>query len=158
MELINRPTNITTLKTFTDSKGTQYELRGQKDMYSNTRCHKTNYYELHKKGKKDYDFNKVGAKEELYVDFFNGYEPVTIKRERFDGKLIETSKVAKTLNGYDIACIGESLTTKGQVNVLHLKEDGVAKTKVKLADSITVNGYKKLSNMAKHILKLISHA
>lgn len=159
MQVVNKPTNLATLRTFQDKKGNQYELRGQQNMYSAQDCFKTNYYELYKKGKKDNNFGKVGAKEEVYLDSYYGYRPSTINKERFvDGKMTESAKVTKVLNGYDIECKGDALSMKGPLRVLHAKDIyGDPVTKIKLPDALEINGQKSLTPMAKRVMKLLKH-
>ena len=159
MKLTNKPTQITTLKTFQDKKGNEYELRGQRNMYSEGDCFKTNYYELYKKDRKSYSFEKIGAKEELYLDSYYGYKPSTIRKETVkNGKTVEETKIFKTLNGYDIECRGESLSMNKPIRVLHAKDQfDVQKTKIQLSDTLNINGQKRLSNMAKRILKLLKN-
>lgn len=160
MKLYNQPTNITTLKTFKDSNGNQYELRGEQGILSSNGCYKTNYYELHKKDKKSKDFQKCEVKEEMYKDSFYGFEPYEIKKERLDkvtGKSIENSNIVKNLNGYDIELKNDVLTMNEPLRVLYTTDsNGKPLSKIKLPENMTINNSPKLSNMTKRFLKLLS--
>jgi len=156
MELVNQPINMTVLKTFNDQAGNQYELRGQKNMQTYGSCNRTNYYELYKKAGASKGFEKVASKEEVYANLFNGFEPLMIQKEKFEnGNVVETAKVTRQLNGYDIEHQSKSLSMKGVLRYLHIKENNI--TKIKLPDKIDIKGYERLSSMTKRIINLLAH-
>ncbi len=160
MKLTTQPTNMSTLKTFRDKVGNDYELRGQKNLYSLEGCFKSNYFELYKRGSKSREFVKVGAKEEICRASYYGFEPSSIKKEKYcpDGSLAEESEIFKKLNGYDIECHGKSISMNGPLRVIHAKDQyGKPFTKAKLPDHLNINGFKPLTAMAKRIMKLLQH-
>lgn len=161
MKLAIEPTKIQILKTFQDKYGSQYELRGQKNMHSAEGCFKTNYYELYKKDSRGTEFKKVGAKEEVNRASYYGYLPSSIQREKIiaqTGEVTERSEVFKKLNGYDIECRGKSLTLDGALRVIHAKDQyGEPFTKIKIPNGLYVNGNQPLTAMAKRVMKLLQY-
>lgn len=150
MELYNPITNMQTMRTFSDSLGNQYELRGQKGMCDNQGCFETNYYELHKKEAGSDTFKKVGAKEEAYISTYEGYKPCFIKRETFsdEGELLEKSKVSKTVGGSNIECKGKFLNMDGELRIIR---NEVHRTD--LPKQISINSLESATNFAKRAIK-----
>ena len=161
MKLAIEPTKIQILKTFQDKYGSQYELRGQKNMHSAEGCFKTNYYELYKKDSGATEFKKIGAKEEVSRAAYYGYIPSSIQREKIlpkTGEVTERSEIFKKLNGYDIECRGKSLTLDGALRVIHAKvQSGEPFTKIKIPNGLYVNGNQPLTAMAKRVMKLLQY-
>lgn len=153
MKLYNQPTKMEVLRTFSDKLGNQFELRGQKGMYSDEGCFKTNYLELHKKEKGSDKFVKINAKEEAYIDSYSGYKPSGIKREIFsnEGELLEKSEVFKTVSGSNISCKGKFLNMDGEMRIVN----GEIR-KIDLPKKINVDALETASNFAKRTLKQLA--